>query len=168
MQTEWTWGEFFSIEHAPWGYNESLAQEYFPMTESEVRTNWWNWLTEESKKFEWTPYMPLSISQYDERLVWFDIATKNINDCLAWMIQCEITKRPFKIIKQELVFYIENSIRIPTKHPDQRHKERMQLRNPRTLYERDCTECRRAIVTTYSPERPEKVVCEECYRNLVF
>ncbi len=84
------------------------------------------------------------------------------------MLQCEITGKPFKIIPQELVFYIENSVPIPTKHPDQRRKERMSLRNPQKFYERTCSECNKNILTTYPPERPEKVVCEECYRKLVF
>jgi len=79
-----------------------------------------------------------------------------------------VTGKPFKIIKQELVFYIENNLPVPTKHPDQRHKERMDLRNPRKLYERTCAECEKDIVTTYSPDRPERVVCEECYRKLVY
>ena len=79
-----------------------------------------------------------------------------------------MTKKPFKVIKQELVFYIENHLPIPTKHPDQRHKERMALRNPRELHERICPECKKQMITTYGPERPEKVVCEECYRKLVY
>jgi len=84
------------------------------------------------------------------------------------MVQCEVTKKPFKIIKQELVFYIENSVPIPTRHPDQRHKERMELRNPRTLYERQCAECGKDMITTYNTERPEKIVCEACYQKLVY
>ncbi|MFA6080716.1 MAG: hypothetical protein WC753_04560, partial [Candidatus Gracilibacteria bacterium] len=94
--------------------------------------------------------------------------TKNINECLNGIIQCEVTQKPFKIIKKELVFYIENGIPIPTKHPDQRHTERMDLRNPRKLYEKVCSECKKNIITTYAPERSERVVCEECYRWLVY
>jgi hypothetical protein len=93
---------------------------------------------------------------------------KNINECLAGTLKCEITGKPFKIIKQELAFYIENWISLPTKHSDQRYKERTDLRNPRTLHERSCAECKKNIITTFAPERPEKVVCEECYRKLVY
>ncbi len=84
------------------------------------------------------------------------------------MLQCEITGKPFKITPQELVFSIENAIPIPTKHPDQRRKERMNLRNPQKFYERTCAECHKNIITTYPPERPEKVVCEACYQKLVY
>ena len=132
----------------------------------------------------------------------YETAKKNIDELLAGIIKCEVTGKPFKIIKAELLFYIENSLPIPTKHPDQRHKERMELRNPRKLYERYCMceTCkqiaretntykeeefiqisrmdprikseddgiRRKIITTYAPDRKEKVVCEECYRKLVY
>jgi hypothetical protein len=100
--------------------------------------------------------------------VWYEVAQKNIDAVLSGTIVCEVTGKPFKIIRQELAFYIENSLPIPTKHPDQRHKERMDLRNPRTLYERTCAECQKDMITTYAPDRPEKVVCEECYRKMVY
>ncbi|MFA6080164.1 MAG: hypothetical protein WC753_01635 [Candidatus Gracilibacteria bacterium] len=168
MRSTGEWGEFFPHELSPFGYNETVANEYFPMTEADVRAKGWNWYTEDAKPFEGITYTPLPISQYDERVVGFDIATKNINECLNGIIQCEVTGKPFKIIKQELAFYIENGIPVPTKHPDQRHTERMDLRNPRTLYERTCSECKKNIITTYAPDTPEKVVCEECYRKLVY
>ncbi len=169
MKSTGEWWEFFPHELSPFAYNETVANEYFPMTEEDVGAKWWKWCDGESKNmYIGTHYTPLPISQYDERIVWFNTATRNINECLNWIIQCEVTGKPFKIIKQELAFYIENWIPIPTKHPDQRHKERMDLRNPRKLYERTCTECQKEIITTYSPDRLEKVVCEECYRKLVY
>jgi len=168
MRSTGEWGEFFPHELSPFGYNETVANEYFPMTEDEVRAKGWNWHTEDTKPFEGIVYIPLPIREYDERVVGFETAQKNIDVVLAGTIVCEFTKKPFKIIKQELLFYIENSIPIPTKHPDQRHKERMDLRNPRTLYERACSECGKDIMTTYAPERPEKVVCEDCYRKIVY
>jgi hypothetical protein len=162
------WWEFFPHELSPFGYNETVAQEYFPMTEEEVRSRGWNWYNVSEKSFDGGALQPLSISEYDEKTVWFEAAQRNIDTLLHWVIKCEITGKPFKIIKQELAFYIEHHLPIPTKHPDQRHKERMDMRNPRILYERICTECHKEIITTYSPDRPEKVVCEECYRKMVY
>ncbi len=78
-----------------------------------------------------------------------------------------MTGKPFKIIKQELAFYIENSIPLPTKHPDQRHKDRMSQRNPHELHERHCTECDTKVMTTYGEKRTEKILCENCYRKIV-
>jgi hypothetical protein len=63
------------------------------------------------------------------------------DDILNQAIICEVTGRPFKIIAQELEFYRKNNISLPTKHSDQRHKERMLLRNPRKLRDRNCNKC---------------------------
>jgi formylmethanofuran dehydrogenase subunit E len=39
---------------------------------------------------------------------------------------------------------------------------------PMELYDRMCDECHVPFWTAYSPERPEKILCEECYRRLVY
>ena len=85
------------------------------------------------------------------------------DDILNWAIKCEVTDKPFRIIKQELDFYRKHNLPIPRKHPDQRHLDRMKLRNPRKLYNKLCMKCGIDMKTTYSPERTEIVFCEECY-----
>lgn len=169
MRSTGEWWEFFPHELSPFGYNETVAQEYFPMIEEEVRSRGWNWYNAPEKTFEGSSALtPLTVSDYDEKIVWFEVAQRNIDTLLQWVIKCEVTGKPFKIIKQELAFYIENKLPIPTKHPDQRHVERMNMRNPRELHERNCAECGISITTTYAPNRTEKIVCEECYRKLVY
>jgi len=115
-----------------------------------------------------TYYKPQQIREYDEKIVGLEVAQKNIDAINAGILQCEVTGKPFKVIKQELAFYIENNLPLPTKHPDIRHAERMKIRNPRELHERDCDECGEKIITTYSPDRPEKILCEACYRKQVY
>ena len=169
MRSTGEWWEFFPHTISPFGYDETVAQEYFPLTKEETIQHNWKWKgKEETSSYHGSYYTPLSIEQYDERKVGYEVAQKNIDDLLAGILQCVVSKRPFKIIKQELVFYIENWLQIPTKHPDQRHKERMDMRNPRTLCERNCTGCAEKIITTYNSERTEKVYCEKCYKNLVY
>jgi len=169
MRSSGEWGEFFPSEISPFWYNETVAQEYFPMTPESVSEKWWNWkIEEETSSYHGTYYNPLPLSQYDERIVGYETAQKNIDAVLGGIIKCEISWKPFKIIRQELAFYIENNILLPKKHPNQRHKERMTMRNPRTLYERKCSECNTNILTTYSPDRTEKVVCESCYKKLIY
>ena len=65
------------------------------------------------------------------------------DDILSWALTCEVTGKPFRIISQELEFYRKHNLPIPKKHPDVRHRERMEKRNPRKLFERlcDCSEC---------------------------
>lgn len=78
------WGEFFPHEFSPFGYNETVAQEYFPMTEGEVRTKGWNWKElQETSSYHGDFLAPLDIQKYDERLVGFDEAQKNIDTLLS-------------------------------------------------------------------------------------
>jgi CxxC-x17-CxxC domain-containing protein len=90
------------------------------------------------------------------------------DDILNRAIECEITKKPFRIISQELEFYRKHNLPIPKRHPDQRHLDRMKLRNPRKLYDRKCDKCGVDMKTTYSPERPEIVYCEDCYNKEIY
>jgi len=106
--------------------------------------------------------------QYDERKVGHETAQKNIEKLLTTIFRCPITGEPFQIIRQELVFHIENSIPLPMIHPRQRHRELMKLRNPRELFERSCDECEQKIATSYAPERQEKVLCEACYMKNIY
>jgi CxxC-x17-CxxC domain-containing protein len=72
------------------------------------------------------------------------------------------------IVKQELDFYRKYNLPIPKRHPDQRHEDRVRLKNPRKLFERKCDKCGKDIKTTYSPSRPEIVYCEECYNKEIY
>ena len=99
------------------------------------------------------------------------------DDIINWAIECELSWKPFRIIKQELDFYRKYNIPIPRIHPNQRHINRMNKRNPRKLYDRECQNKNCAEInntadwkptkfkTNYSPERKEKVYCKECYEK---
>jgi hypothetical protein len=175
------WWEFFPASLSPFGYNETVAQEYFPMTREEVigtqedisssspkigevgrgvqdtQENNTPPLTPPNLGGEWTEtflhWSTFNWSDYEppfpkvakiipaEKLP--DDISKIPDDILNWAIECEVTKKPFRIIKQELDFYRKHHLPIPRRHPDQRHLDRMKLRNPRKLYERlcDCAQC---------------------------
>jgi hypothetical protein len=57
------------------------------------------------------------------------------------VVICEVSGKPFRIIKQELEFYRKHNLPIPHRHPDVRHTDRMKLRNPRKLRDRKCNKC---------------------------
>jgi len=160
MRADGEWGEFFPVTMSPFAYNETVAQEYFPMTKEEVLARGWKWRdqTDEMPKVERiipAVQLPDSIDDIPD-------------DILNWAIECEATKRPFKIIKQELEFYRQMRLPVPHFHPDERHRRRMALRNPRKLWKRECMKCGKAIETSYSPDRPEIVYCESCYLAAVY
>ncbi|MDD5103357.1 MAG: hypothetical protein PHX93_03070 [Candidatus Peribacteraceae bacterium] len=160
MQSNNEWGEFFPIALSPFAYNETIAQEYFPHSKQEVLERGWQWKDRKEELPKVTKLIPAA--QLPDSIS--DIP----DDILNWAIQCEATKRPFKIVKQELEFYRNMHLPIPRLHPDERHKRRMALRNPRTLFLRTCMKCQKSIETMYPPERPETIYCEECYLKEVY
>jgi hypothetical protein len=91
----------------------------------------------------------------------------NIQNCLSGVLKCSKTGKPFKIIRQELLISIQKSIPLPTLCPDERHRLRMQLRNPRHLYERTCAKTGEKIITTFSPQNPEIVFGEKAFQELL-
>ncbi len=160
MRSTGEWGEFFPVSVSLFGYNETVAQEYFPMTREEALTKGFNWSDYEP------PFPQVSRTIPADRLP--DRIEDIPDDILNWAIVCEVTGKPFRIIKQELEFYRKHHLPIPHRHPDQRHLDRMSLRNPRKLFERKCDKCQEDMRTTYAPERPEKVYCEKCYNREVY
>ncbi|NOS67573.1 MAG: hypothetical protein HOO67_04390 [Candidatus Peribacteraceae bacterium] len=158
MKKTGEWGEFFPGTLSPFGYNETVAQEYFPLSEKDVIKKGWHWHNEQESKEQYmgpAAEIPRKIEDVTD-----DICQK--------ILLCEVTGRPYKIIPQELSFYKDMGIPIPRVCPDERHKERMALRNPRKLWKRSCQKCQKEIMTTYAPDRPEIVYCDECYLSTVY
>jgi hypothetical protein len=160
MRADSEWGSFFSVTLSPFAYNETVAQEYYPLTQEEVAARGWQWKEKSNDVANVERTIPGELLPEH---------TKDIpDDVLNWAITCPVTKRPFRLIRQELSFYRRVRLPIPRLHPDERYKRRMAFTNPRKLWKRECMKCRKEIQTTYSPERPEIVYCEECYLKEVY
>lgn len=159
MVADGEWGEFFPASMSPFGYNETVASEYFPLEKEEAQKQGFNWSDYEAPFPSVSKVIPASkLPESIESIP---------DDILNWAVECEVSKKPFRIIKQELEFYRKHNIAIPRRHPDVRHMDRMKLRNPRKLWERKCDHCEKMMITTYAPERPETVYCESCYEREV-
>jgi uncharacterized protein YbaR (Trm112 family) len=150
------WGQYFPPSLSPFGYNESLANEYFPLTEEEAKARGFHW-------------RPKDVRDYMPQTATFPGTIEEVKDTITKeMLACEICKRNYRIIPQELKFYRENGIPIPHRCPDCRYVARLELRNPRKLWKRTCMKCNAALESTYSPERAETIYCESCFLNTVY
>lgn len=160
MKSTGEWGEFFPSSISPFAYNETIAMEFFPLEKSDVEAKGWRWndhidpLPDVKKTIEANRLPPLIADIPD--------------DILNWSIVCEKTGRPFRIIAQELEFYRKLNLPIPHLHPDERHRLRLEQRNPRHLWSRSCAMCQKPIETAYEPNSAEIVYCEECYLSEVY
>jgi hypothetical protein len=160
MRRSGEFGEFLPIACSPFSYNETPAQEHYPLTKEEALRRGWKWKDQVDEVPKVEKIIPA------EKLP--DSINDIPDDILNWAISCEVTKRPFRIVKQELAFYRTMGLPIPHFHPDERHRRRMALRNPRKLWNRTCAKCQKEIATSYSPDRPEIVYCESCYLAEVY
>ncbi|HAS34812.1 hypothetical protein A3J91_01610 [Candidatus Peribacteria bacterium RIFOXYC2_FULL_58_10] len=160
MRKTGEWGEYFPVTLSPFAYNETVAQEYFPLTKEEVLRRGWKWREEKDEMPKVAKVIPASKLP--------DSIGDVPDDIVNWAIDCEATRRPFRIIRQELDFYRKMQLPIPHFHPDERHSRRMALRNQRKLWKRPCMKCGKEMETTYAPDRPEIVYCEECYLKEVY
>lgn len=166
------WGEFMPMGISQYGYNETLANDYFPLDKEGA----------ESIGAKW---------REDTRLVQYDgpfyEPKDDINDyisseedrklLLSGVLKCETTNKPYKIIPQELAFYMKHGIPIPRTSFEARHKARINKRNKMRLWERQCDcersghnhtgRCQNKFRTSYSPEAPYKIYCEDCYQKTI-
>lgn len=160
MKKTGEWGEFFPIETSPFAYNETPAQQIFPVEKEEALKKNWKWKNEERELIKYEKLIPADKLPKD--------ISKIPDDILNWAIECEISKKPFKIIAPELAYYRKFNLPVPTVHPDERHNQRMALRNPQNLWEKECGQCRKKITTSYPPSENVNIYCEECYLQEVY
>lgn len=156
MQSTGEWGKFFPMRYSPFGYNETVAQDYIPLTKEQAQTRNYNWKDPDQKD-----YLPQSYKT-PERI------EETTNDILRETLACESCGKNYKIILKELERLRQLNLAAPRNCPDCRHAKRMLLRNPPHLFDRTCDKCAAPIQTTYSPNQPEIVYCEKCYLEAVY
>ncbi|MEI6280432.1 MAG: hypothetical protein WCP17_00315 [bacterium] len=76
---------------------------------------------------------------------------------------CQNCKKDFVIETEDFNFYEKIKVPPPTWCVECRQLRRYAWRNERTLYRRNCNLCGKSTVTIYSPNKPYKVYCNECW-----
>lgn len=166
---EYRFGEFYPSELSPFGYNETQAPEQFPLTKEDAIKNGFNWqdnIQRTTGKETIKPEdIPESINDIDESI---------LNEILS-CIEC---RRNYKIVPNELIFYKKMSIPIPRRCFYCRHANRVKRRNLFKLWHRECMcdkenhehkgKCDVEFETSYAPERPEIIYCEQCYQQEIY
>lgn len=157
MKKDGEFGEFLPIKYSLTPYNVSSAQHWHPKTKKEALEKGWPWQDDLPGTFgkETLKEIPDNIKDIPENIV---------DEVLA----CEKCKKNYKIYQQELKYYKRHGYPLPRKCFDCRRKARMDLRNPRQFWKRNCDKCKKDIFSTFSPDRDEKVYCKKCYLGEVY
>ena len=180
------YGDYFPMNYSPYCYNESVAQEYFPLTKEEVISKGYYWKDSETQERKMTlmaTSLPVTIKEVSDTILNELIGCEHAGACLE---QCTSV---YKITPHELDFYRRINLPLPHLCPNCRHYQRFKKRNPIKLRKRACgcngsgsknsiymnavahahtsNPCSNEFETTYSPDRPEIVYCEACYQSEV-
>ncbi|MDD5721430.1 MAG: hypothetical protein PHT16_03220 [Candidatus Pacebacteria bacterium] len=165
----YSYGEYFPIELSPFGYNETVAQDYFPFSKENILNEGYNYIEKAKPEYSATceaKDLPDHINNTEE-------------DIINLVIECASCKRPYKIIQNEYLFLKKFKLPLPRKCFECRHQERFKKVNPLKLWHRQCMcdktnhshgtkKCEVEFETSYAPDRPEIVYCEKCYQQEVY
>ena len=136
------WGQFLDPKLSCHGHNESIAQEYFPVSKQQAIRDGFNW--------------------HDEDEINVDVVSSKD------VLKCECCMKNFRIIPMELRFYRLMGLPLPAECHNCRHLSRVKRRNNFRLYARECVNCGAEIETVYGVEAPAKIFCETCYLNFTY
>jgi hypothetical protein len=180
------YGEFFPIEMSPWAYNETLAQEYFPLSKEEALACGYRWREPDTKEYAPTMLVediPNDITTTQESI------TKEIIECSHKGMCNQGCTKAFRIIPDELQFYRKIGVPVPTECPACRTMDRLALRLKMELYDEACmcagaeskdkiytnlgmhshgdSPCANTFKTGYKPNQGDLIYCEQCYQQEV-
>ncbi|MDE2079672.1 MAG: hypothetical protein KGI73_04815 [Patescibacteria group bacterium] len=182
----YAYGEFFPPELAPFTYNETMAKDFFPLAKEEALAEGYMW-----KDFEGRSYaVTLTAAQLPDDITDVpDSIAKEVIGCahggLASSKCSHECTEAFRITPQEVQFYRRMNLPLPRLCHNCRHYDRVRLQSPMKLWNRKCQcagmvsenstyknlsrhrhaaeHCPNEFDTSYAPDRPEIVYCEDCY-----
>lgn len=179
---EYRYGEFFPPMFSAFGYNETIAQEHFPLAKEEALKQKYHWQTIESSHHTVTKKpgdLPDHIKETDEQVLKEIIGCEHQGACDHGCTDA------LRILPEEFQFYKRFNIALPRLCVNCRHRERIKKRNSVKLWSRQCMcdyavyknisnhahhpegRCSNEFETSYAPERPEIVYCRPCYQTEV-
>ncbi len=184
------WGEFFSKDVSPFAYNESQAQEWFPLSKEEALARGYRWRDPEEKSY------PITIPAREIPAGHEDIPADILDAVLGCAHEGKCAEKcstAFKVVPQELQFYRKLKLPLPVLCPNCRHYERLKKTDPIRLIQHPCMcrgkesaksrenityrnvaphahgeePCGRTLESVFGPDRPEIAYCEDCYHSEV-
>lgn len=178
------YGEFFPPEFSIFAYNETPAQDFFPLSVEAAANAGYLWRETERRKYKATMdavALPDGIRDTNDSI------TKEVISCLG-------CRGPYRIIPMEFKFYKRAGLPLPRFCPECRFQARKKFVNPPKYWKRKCQcagqtsikyqessikymntaehpshsvgkPCPNEFDTSYAPEKPDIVYCESCYNS---
>ena len=143
------WGDFFPASFSPFGYNETVAADWYPLDRAGA----------EALGFRWQEPEPVVEPQA------YAVIPENIHDLVAetTVVKCEESGRPFRITASEIELLQQMGVPLPRRSPDVRQRDRLKRHSPWNLWTRKCAKTGVEIETTFAPDCREIVHSVDAY-----
>ncbi len=154
------YGEFFPMALSPFAYNDTVAQEYFPLTKEQAIEQGYRWKDPEERNYKIqipNDQLPDNIRDVKDDIInkviqcshaKFNIRTSDVPNIDVNFRTSDVQKleptcneqctTAFKIIPDELQFLRKMNLPLPRLCPNCRHYQRLKQRNPLKLWHRKC------------------------------
>lgn len=118
MRSTGEWGQFFPASLSPFGYNETMAYDEYPLSEQEAKAQGYSWYQEEAASRSITnPYVPEdTIAAYNE--------VARAQELTQGILVSSGNGKPFKVVSQELALYLKLGVPIPHFTQEERYQAR--------------------------------------------
>lgn len=176
---EYPFGQFFPAELSPFGYNESMAEEYFPLQKEEAIAQGFQWY----QKVDTTQPEAIDWDQVPDSIL--DTGEEFKNKVFA----CQETGKVFRLSNLEWDLYKRLTIPLPRLHPEVRHQKRFKSRGGILMTDVNCNcagetslsglytntakhehgslPCGKSFKTVYRADSGTTLYCERCYQDEV-
>lgn len=160
---EYKFGEHFPDELSAFAYNETAANDFFPLSQKEALKKGYKWKDKEKKNYKTTiesSNLPETIAEVDDSLL------EEVIECGEKDSQHSVGA--YRITKNELSFYRRMDLPLPRVCFDVRHMRRLQKRPPLRTIKRNCSKCSIEVETVYDENYAPIIYCEKCYQSEVY
>ncbi|MCX6752324.1 MAG: hypothetical protein NTZ87_02375 [Candidatus Nomurabacteria bacterium] len=160
---EYKFGEHFPGSLFSFAYNETIAYDFFPMTEEEVVKKGYTWKERKRKNYKTTidsSSLPETIGEVDDTIL------DEIINCAEKDSQYSVGA--YRITSGELAFYRRMDLPLPRVCFDVRHMRRVAKRPPFKIIKRNCEKCNIEVETVYNESYAPIIYCEKCYQQEVY
>ncbi|MEK7512745.1 MAG: hypothetical protein AAB601_00935, partial [Patescibacteria group bacterium] len=149
------YGEFFPPAVSPFAYNETLANEFFPLTKEQTLESGYRWREIDRKEYDTT----MSARDLPDHIR--DAAETITGE----VIGCARCGRGYQIIDPELQFLRAMNLPLPRECPFCRVGDKLKqwVRNLR-VFERECARCATHFETNYPVDEVPEILCKKCYQ----
>jgi hypothetical protein len=159
MQSTGEWGQFLPSKFSPFGYNETAASDFKPLTRDQALAAGFLWRDLDQRELA-----SVTKEQPPGRVA--DISQTSLESLAKEVFRCQESGEPYKIIKPELEFYREHGFALPRYSPRTRHLKREALRFPPVFRRGHCQACQSEVETNLPFELESTLRCERCYQEM--